>query len=398
MQILSPTLFIEINNSEYIFLVGEKKEKYNFDIIYKSIIPIEGIKNFEITNFDLALNSIKKNIHLLEEKVNLIFKDIVLILDNFHISFVNLTGFKKLNGSQILKNDITYILNSLKSNVSEIENKKTILHIFNTKYSLDKKNIENIPIGLFGDFYSQELSFCLIKNNDLKNLEKIFDKCNLKIKKILLKSFVEGSFLSNTSSNVDTFFKIKINSNNSQILYFEKNSLKFEQNFNFGSDLVINDISKITSLRIDTVKKIINNDKLTKEIDNGVLVEKNFFKSENYKKIEKKFIFEIAVARIQELANVLIFKNINLVSFLNKEKTLYLMMNDKKNFKCFEESYKLLFSKNQSHNVCFKENIEIESFYDNVNRLVHFGWKKEAVPVIQNQKSLIERLFDTLFT
>ena len=318
MQILSPTLFIEINNSEYIFLVGEKKEKYNFDIIYKSIIPIEGIKNFEITNFDLALNSIKKNIYLLEEKVNVIFKDIVLILDNFHISFVNLTGFKKLNGSQILKNDITYILNSLKSNVSEIENKKTILHIFNTKYSLDKKNIENIPIGLFGDFYSQELSFCLIKNNDLKNLEKIFDKCNLKIKKILLKSFVEGSFLSNTSSNVDTFFKIKINSNNSQILYFEKNSLKFEQNFNFGSDLVINDISKITSLRIDTVKKIINNNKLTKEIDNGVLVEKNFFKSENYKKIEKKFIFEIAAARIQELANVLIFKNINLVSFLNK--------------------------------------------------------------------------------
>jgi len=114
MQILSPTLFIEINNFEYIFLVGERNEKNNFNIIYKSIIPIEGIKNFEITNFDLAFNSIKKNIYLLEEKVNLIFKDIILVLDNFHISFINLTGFKKLNGSQILKDDITYILNSLK--------------------------------------------------------------------------------------------------------------------------------------------------------------------------------------------------------------------------------------------------------------------------------------------
>ena len=34
---------------------------------------------------------------------------------------------------------------------------------------------------------------------------------------------------------------------NSQIFYFENDSLKFEQNFNFGSDLIINDISKITS-------------------------------------------------------------------------------------------------------------------------------------------------------
>jgi len=398
MQILSPTLFIEINNFEYIFLVGERNEKNNFNIIYKSIIPIEGIKNFEITNFDLAFNSIKKNIYLLEEKVNLIFKDIILVLDNFHISFINLTGFKKLNGSQILKDDITYILNSLKSNVGEIENKKTILHIFNSKYCLDKKNIENIPIGLFGDFYSQELSFCLIKNNDFKNLEKIFDKCNLKIKKILLKSFVEGSFLSSTNSNIDTFFKIKINSNNSQILYFENNSLKFEQNFNFGSDIVIKDISKITSLRIDTVKKIINDNKLVKEIEKDILIEKKFFEEKHIKNIKKKFIFEIAVARIQELADILIFKNINLVSFLNKEKILYLTMSDKKNFRCFEESYRLLFSKNQSHKVKFKENIETESFYDNVHKLVHFGWKKEAVPVIQTEKSLIERFFDSLFT
>ncbi len=398
MQILSPTLFIEINNSEYIFLVGEKNEKDNFNIIYKNIVPIEGIENFEITNFDLVFNLIKKNIYLLEGKVSLIFKDIVLVLDNFNISFVNFTGFKKLNGSQILKDDITYILNSLKSNVDEIENKKTILHIFNSKYCLDKKNIVNLPIGLFGDFYSHELSFCLIKNNDLKNLEKIFDKCNLKIKKIFLKSFVEGSFLSNTNSNIDTFFKIKINNNNSQILYFENNSLKFEQNFNFGSDIVIRDISKITSLRADTVKKIINDNILANEIENDVLIEKKFFENENYIKIKKKFIFEIAAARIQEFADILIFKNINLVSFLNKEKTLYLMMDDKKNFRSFEESYRLLFSKNQTHKVKFNENIQIKSFYDNVNKLVHFGWKKEAVPVVQTKKSLIERFFDTLFS
>ena len=44
--------------------------------------------------------------------------------------------------------------------------------------------MENLPIGLFGEFYSHELSFCLIDKNDFNNLNYIFDKCNLKIKKL----------------------------------------------------------------------------------------------------------------------------------------------------------------------------------------------------------------------
>ena len=88
-------------------------------------------------------------------------------------------------------------MNSIKSNLNETENKKNILHIFNSKYYLDKKKIENLPIGLFGDFYSHELSFCLINNNDYQNLKNIFNKCNVRIKKILVKSFVEGANISN---------------------------------------------------------------------------------------------------------------------------------------------------------------------------------------------------------
>ena len=59
---------------------------------------------------------------------------------------------------------------------------------------------------MFGDFYSHELSFCLIDNNDNKNLHKIFEKCNLNIKKIILKSFVESSIISNKNLKCDTFW------------------------------------------------------------------------------------------------------------------------------------------------------------------------------------------------
>jgi len=217
MDIRSPNLFIEIDNSKYIFSVGEDDEQGNFKVIYKFVDSIQGIENRRIINLELVFKSIKENIYLIEQKLNFIFKDIILIINNFNCSFINLSGYKKLNGSQILKENITFILNSLKSNLVENENKKTILHIFNTRFCLDKKNIENLPIGLFGDFYSHELSFSLINNNDYKNLNIIFEKCNLKIKKILLKSFVEGTHIINNNKFKDAFFQIKIYQNDSQL-------------------------------------------------------------------------------------------------------------------------------------------------------------------------------------
>ena len=89
-------------------------------------------------------------------------------------------------------------------------------------------------------------------------MSNIFTKCNLKIKKILLKSFVEGTYLNSRNQDLETFFNLSINEQYSQISYFENDALKYEQHFNFGSNIVINDISKITSLSKNTVKEISN--------------------------------------------------------------------------------------------------------------------------------------------
>ena len=396
MQTNSPTLFIEINNSEYAFAVGDEGENSNFKLIYKKIIPIQGIENNRIVEFDLVLSTIKNNIFIIEQKLNFIFKDIILIINNFNLSFISLAGFKKLNGSQILKENITYILNSLKSSIDEFEDQKTILHIFNLKYSLDKKKIENLPIGLFGNFYSHELVFSLISNNDYKNLNNIFDKCNLKIKKILLKSFVEGSYISNKNKNCDTFLHVKMNENNSQIFFFENYALKFEQKFNFGTDLVIRDISKIISLNKNITKNIIKNIISTK-YENQDLIERELFENENYRKIKKKLIFDIAAARIQEYSEILIKKNVNLSSCLKTNKKIFLNINDKLNFECFKDSYYESFSNNDYFNVDFEENLNTEDLIINVNKLVRYGWKKEAVPIIHHNKSLIARFFHAIF-
>ena len=41
--------------------------------------------------------------------------------------------------------------------------------------------------------------------------------------------------------------------------------------------------------------------------------------------------------------------------------------------------------------------IDIEENIKNANKLVHFGWKKEAIPVTKSKKSLISKDFSSNF-
>ena len=393
----STNLYLEINNSNFVFFVGRYDEQNNFKITHELSVAAQGINDNRISDLESAFNTIKENIYLIEQKFNYTFKEVILILDNFNPSFVNLSGFKKLNGSQVLKENITYIINTLKSCLDTNESNKTILHIFNSKFILDKKNIENLPIGLFGDFYSHELSFTLMNTNDYKNLNMIFDKCSLKIKKILIKSFIIGANISNNFKNIDTFFKIKLNSNSSKIFYFENNSLKFEYEFSFGTNTVIKDISKITSLKMETVKEILDKVEFNRNILEDEIIEKKLFNGEPFRKIKKKLIYEIALARIKEISEIILFKNINFLHYTTYAKNVFLDVGHELQRKSFKEIYKKSFSNENRYNLNFLNNLPATSMIGTANKLVHFGWKKEAIPVLKSKKSLIARFFDTIF-
>ena len=397
MKISSLTLYLEINNSKFNFFVLESDENNISKIIYELNTPLIGIQNNRISDLEKSFELIKQNIFFIEQKLNYTFKDIVVILENFNPSFINLAGFKKLNGSQVLRENITYILNTLKSYINEIYSNKEILHIFNSRFNLDSKKIENLPIGLFGDFYSHELSFILINLNDYKNLKNILDKCKLKIKKIILKSFIKGAHVSDKNPNIDTFFQIEINRNNSKIFYFENNSLKFEQNFKFGSDMILKDISKITSLKKDTIKKILNDIKFSEKTAEDELIEEKYFENNNYIKIKKKLIQEIVSARIDEILELMLFRNINLQYYNKNTKVIFFEFNDKSQPESLKEIYKIIFSKNNKIDINFLDNLSNENMINTTYKLVHYGWKKEAIPTTQFKKSLIARFFYAIF-
>ena len=103
----------------------------------------------------------------------------------------------------------------------------------------------------------------MIKKNDFKNLKLIFNNCNINIKKIISnRFFIKGSIISDKNPDIDTFFYIQFNENNSKIFFVENYSIKFEQSFKFGTK-IIKGYSKKTSLNLDMINKVIENKKYT---------------------------------------------------------------------------------------------------------------------------------------
>ena len=90
-------LLIEINYSEIVFLVVENTENSNLKILHKNSVPIKGIESNKISNIEVVLDIFKKNIFSIEQKLNHIFKEAIIITDNFDQSIINLCGYKRLN-------------------------------------------------------------------------------------------------------------------------------------------------------------------------------------------------------------------------------------------------------------------------------------------------------------
>ncbi len=395
MQLNTPTLFVEINNSNFIFVAGLHDDSQNYKIIEKIIINKKLINENKFTNIELVENTIKINVKAIEEKLNCIFKDVTVILNNSFYSCINISGFKKLNGSQVLKENISYILNSLKLAVTENEKEKTILHIFNSKSILDSSRVENLPIGLFGNFYSHELTFFLIKKNDLKNVKHVFNKNNLSVKKILIKDFIEGVELINHEKNAETFFYIKINKTSSNLIFFDKSSFRYVENFNFGTNIILSDIKKVCSIENKIIEKILLDKPYEhKKFYTNEIFEEKYFVDGNFRKIRKKLIFDIVKARIEEINDIIFNKNINLESLKKDNMIIYFNIEDETIFCNFKENFMSFFSNNETHSI---EDFDIERLIQNAAYLSIYGWKKEAIPITQTKNSLITRIFKSLF-
>ena len=399
MKLNEPYLIINLNDDKIIFFIIEFNENKDYKLLKNITVESQGVSNGRIADIELVVRLIKKTINYIEDELNYFFSKVSVVINPNNVICLNINGYKKLNGSQVSKEDITYILNDIKKTVLLNENRHSLIHLFNASFSLDSDNLENLPIGLFGEFYNQNMTFFLVNENIFKNIELVFNGCGLNLDRVILKPFVEGVNYLLKNQDIKNFTSITLEDKRINVSIFRNKSYVYAQDFNFGADLIVKDISKLCSMKIEEVDIFLKEIDLELVIANDVdsNLNKKFFSKSPYRKIKHKLILDIIMARLDELIEICYEKNINVSYFRKNNDAIYLSIEKIQYFKNIYFALK----KKQSINLEFVsiKNIE-DSALSSLNgaaELIGRGWEKEAIPVIQSKRSLISSFFSKLF-
>ena len=398
MKLNQPYLIIDLNDKKVIFFVVSFNEEKDFKVLKKVILETSGIQNGRVINVEAVSQLLKETINSIEDDINYFFSNVAVIINPTQINCLNVSGYKKLNGSQVSSDDITYILNDIKKIILDNENNNYLVHLFNSNFSLDSDNLENLPIGLFGEFYNQNMTFFLVNKNILNNIKSVFEKCGLNIEKIILKSFAEGIYLLSDNKSEKNFTIFRLEKNRINVSLFKNKSYIFTEEFSFGFNLIIKDISKLCSLKIEEVENFMKEIELKSvlEDNNESYLEKKYFYISPYRKIKHQLILDIITARIEELFEICYKKNTNIKNLKNNDK-IYIYVDLPKYYKNVQ--YVLENSRLATLECIFDSSAE-QRLLASVNgacELIGKGWEKEAIPLTLKKKSLIASFFSKLF-
>lgn len=398
MKLDKPYLIIDLNDNKIIFLVILFNEQKNFKILKKIILESSGIKNGHIIDIEIVSQLLKKNINNIEEEINYFFSDVAIIINPNEINCLNVSGYKKLNGSQVSNEDIIYILNNIKKIILENEINYFLVHLFNSNFSLDSDNLENLPIGLFGDFYNQNMTFFLVNKNIIKNIKLVFNNCGLNIEKIILKPFAESVYLLSHNLSHQNFTILRLGKESINVSLFKNKSFVFTENFDFGFNLINKDISKLCTLKIEEVENLLKEVELKNiiEINNESFLDKKYFYVSPYRKIKYQLILDVFTARLEELFEICYKKNNNIKKSENNK--IYVYVDSSEYFKNIR--YILEKNKLTTFECIFDSSSEysLQTAVLGASEIIGKGWEKEAIPIIYKKKSYISGFFSKLFS
>ena len=181
---------------------------------------------------------LEENIFKIEKQFKQFVKDIILIIDDKKLLEINLSLIKKNFDNEIKKEELTLILNDAKNQIKDNYKETTIIHMIVEKYIVDGKQISNVPYPIKCKNLSIDLNFICLPESFIKELEKVFNIYQIKIKSTLSGQYIKKQFENDLDDIYSLSRKILDGHNENEILLIPKkreNKGFFEKFFNFFS-------------------------------------------------------------------------------------------------------------------------------------------------------------------
>ncbi len=279
-KIASPISILEYG-STYIRLAIYDEKAFNNHLFLEE--KIDFTRNENSLEDQIVTKIIKKA----EKKLGMHLIDIILMVDTPGIFSLDYCIQKKYEKKIINSEDIDYLINEGKNQISINNKEKDILHILKSNIYFDDILINDIDnISQIASKVVIEIKFILINKDFSQKLRNLFTEKHISLKNFFCTSYIKSLGQINKLGIKGNTSFIDIGLKKSSITIFKDNKLLYINNTHIGGDHITRDISKILNIDYRTAESkklkfyknnlldnVLNEDELLKKIINSRLEE-----------------------------------------------------------------------------------------------------------------------------
>ena len=226
---------------ETFMYIGTKKmlicvfSKIDSKILYKNESKILELNNHIDEN--KIVNFLSENIFKIEKQLNQFINDISLIIDNNQFQLIDVSIKQNIYGEANKKN-LLNLIKDLKNYIFDSYNDCTLIHYVVNHYLFDNNVLKNFNYSKKCDHLGLDTTFILLKKDEILFYQKIFEKFQILVNKIMSGKYIFDFFDFNELNECEMGRKISSGFNPNEVFLFEKKIEKkgfFERFFNLFS-------------------------------------------------------------------------------------------------------------------------------------------------------------------
>ena len=225
--------YLKISKKNFGIYLFDKKKKIN---LYEEEVKFE--KDNETVDYEQLSSFLDDNIFNIEKLIGKFIQNIVLIIENNKIFFVNIGVKKKNYEKRLNKIYLENILTEAKDLIKDTNQDQKIIHILISNYIVDGINFSKFTNNIISDNLCLELKFISIPNKLTYDIEKILEKYQIKVSKYLDYSYIQNFFEDRDLKISEMAYKVQNGVNENEVSVIPKNFKKlgfFEKFFQLFS-------------------------------------------------------------------------------------------------------------------------------------------------------------------
>lgn len=265
----------------------------------------KGIKRGTITNLEDLEESILGAINSAEKEAQKSIKSVFVALPHWALKSNALENSMDIGQLPVDEVHLNTLLNI--DTPKQIEESRSIIHIFPVSYSLDGNSGIQDPLGMIGNELSALFHVVTASTSFLKNIKNCLNRNNINVI-----GFIDSSYASSLSVTLEEetaagVLIIDIGGSSTSICYVRDNILLYQGAIPIGGQHITNDIAMVlrtTKSNAERLKILYGISEKTTNDESILITKIDEFGEEHMQNISKGMLDMIVSARLEELLSL----------------------------------------------------------------------------------------------